>query len=315
VEVLTTVDGEQIAELRRADRFFWLDLDEPSHEDIDLLGRLLGLHDLALEDTREMQQPPKVDRFGDHVLVVWWSARQCDADADRAFETVEVHVYVHGSYVMTVRRRPLPALDRLHGELATAGGSESDAVYRILDALTDALGPIVDRIEERVDALEEQVLTRPTRDQIAAIYRLKQDVREVLRRVSGQREAFPAITSAIEALPGLTMGGPQTVSDLRDHLVQADVDLTRSNEDLVSLTSTYFNAATERLNVIATRLSVIATLFLVWTLVTSFFGQNFRWMTDHISSRTDFLVFGVGGMVVSTLLVGAFFWWRRKDLL
>lgn len=315
MDVLTTVDTARIAELRREDRFFWLDLEGPANEDLDELGRLLGLHELALEDTREMNQPTKADRYEDHVLVVWWAARTCTDDPYHSFEPVEVHVYVAGGYVVTVRRMPLDPLERLHLQIARGVRAESDVVYRILDTLTDALRPIVERIGARVDDLEEQVLTRPRREHVAAIYRLKQDVREVLRRVGAQRDKFPDVTAAIESIPGLTLGEPQTIGDLRDHLDQAEGDLSRANEDLSSLTSTYFNAATERLNVIATRLSIIATLFLVWTLITSFFGQNFGWMVDHISSRTDFLVFGVGGIGVSTLVVAAFFWWRRHDLL
>ena len=60
---------------------------------------------------------------------------------------------------------------------------------------------------------------------------------------------------------------------------------TRQNEDLFALTSTYFNANANRLNRTATRLSVAGTFFIVWTLVTGFFGQNFGWLVDHIDGR------------------------------
>ncbi len=63
-----------------------------------------------------------------------------------------------------------------------------------------------------------------------------------------------------------------------------------------------------------TRLTVLATFFVVWTLVTSFFGQNFGWLLRAIDSRADFLIYGVGGLVLSTAIVGAVLWWRRDDL-
>jgi magnesium transporter len=310
VEVLTALEEERITASRGADSFFWLTLEAPSRDQIERLGALLGLHELALEDTREMSQPPKVDRYRGHVLVVWWSA----IERDGGFEPVEVHLYVSGGWVVVVHRQPVPALAPLRRELEDGEHAESDVVYRILDALTDALQPIVARIEERVDGLEELVLLKPRREHVADIYRLKQDVRDILRRISSQREQFPIISSAIEALPGLTLGSPQAQSDLRDHLRQADEDLSRQNDDLISLTATYFNAATVRLSTIGTRLSVIATLFLVWTLVTSFFGQNFGWMVDNINTQRDFLIFGVGGFLASTAGASLFLWWRRKDL-
>jgi len=63
----------------------------------------------------------------------------------------------------------------------------------------------------------------------------------------------------------------------------------------------------------ATRLTVVATLFFVWTLVTSFFGQNFGWLVDNIDTRQDFLVCGLGGLAVPTLLLGLLFYVKRED--
>ena len=84
--------------------------------------------------------------------------------------------------------------------------------------------------------------------------------------------------------------------DIGDHLAQIAGELQRQNDDLTALTGIYFNASAERLNRTATRLSVVATFFVVWTLITGFFGQNFQWLVDNVESRTDFLVFGVGGL-------------------
>ena len=74
MEVLSEVDGARIAELRKRDEFFWLDLDSPSDADLDAAGELLGLHELALEDTREFDQRPKIDRYPERVLLVYWTA-------------------------------------------------------------------------------------------------------------------------------------------------------------------------------------------------------------------------------------------------
>jgi len=58
---------------------------------------------------------------------------------------------------------------------------------------------------------------------------------------------------------------------------------------------------------------VIATFFLVWTLVTSFFGQNFGWMTDHISSLAAFIVYDGLLLIVPTMLLAVYFWKRRAE--
>src|SRR6186713_3381512 len=75
VHVFTAVDQAKIAELRDRDEFFWIDLVEPGDEEIEQLGKALELHPVALEDTREFGQRPKLDPYGDHLLLVFYTAR------------------------------------------------------------------------------------------------------------------------------------------------------------------------------------------------------------------------------------------------
>jgi magnesium transporter len=310
--VLTKVDGEKIEAQRARDEFFWLDLSEPTLDDLDRAGQVLGLHPLALEDTREWGQRPKVDTYGDHLLLVFYTARMA---SDIQAEPLEVHVYVSGSYVFTVRRRECTALDELHAQLSREPKEdEAYLVYRILDTLTDAWYPVIDGLEHHIDALEEDVLLHARRDQIVTIYRTRQNVRELLRTVGAQRDHFMATAEAIRSLPGLQQGTRETMRDVGDHLAQVSSELSRQNDDLGALTGTYFNANADRLNAVATRLSIAGTVFVLASIVTGFFGMNFGWLVDHISSLESFLIFGVGGLVVPLAVFGAVVWVKRRDL-
>jgi len=193
--------------------------------------------------------------------------------------------------------------------------AEDYVVYQVLDALTDALYPVVDRLEDRIDALEARVLARPDRHQLTEIYRIKQDVQTILRRMVTQRDQFAAASEAIHHVPGLTQGSREYIRDIGDHLAQVTGEFHRQADDLTGLTSTYFNANTNKLNLTVTRLTVVATFFLIWTLVTSFFGQNFGWLVRHISTPQAFVGYGIGGLVIPTLLVAAYFWRRRREWL
>jgi magnesium transporter len=317
VEILTSVDREKIAELHRRDHFFWLDLNEPSPADLETLGELLGLHPLALEDTREWQQRPKLDRYENHVLLVFYSARTCEAREERDFVPLEVHIYISGGFIVTARHEPCSELDALHEALMPEKTDiEEYLVYRILDGLTDAFYPLIEAIEARVDTIEREVLERPRQAHLETIYRLKQEVHDLLRRTTPQRDLFQiAGADVIGSLPGLSHGSREYLRDVADHLAQVVGELSRQNEDLQALTSTYFNANSNRLNRTASRLSVAGTLFIAWTLVTGFFGQNFGWLVKSIESERDFIAYGVGGLLVPTILLGVYFWRRREDWL
>jgi magnesium transporter len=312
VHVLTRVDREQIARLVAEDAFFWLDLHAPTPADLDALGELLDLHPLALEDTREFGQRPKLDRYDRAVLLVFYSARVPSRGGDP--QLVEVHLHVSGGWLVTVRREQCLELDRLHDMLVPQDVAAEDyVVYQVLDVLTDAMYPVIDRLEERIDGLEARVLERVDRRQLAEIYRAKQDVQMILRRMVSQRDQFGAVTEAIHMVPGLTRGSREYLRDIGDHLAQVVGELLRQVEDLTALTSTYFNANTNRLNLTVTRLTVMATFFLIWTLTTSFFGQNFGWLVDHISSLEAFIGYGVGGLVLPTVVAAVYFWRRRSE--
>ena len=107
MDVLTAVDSERIADYLRRDEFFWLDLESPAAADLDALRSALGLHPMALEDTREFGQRPKVDTYEDHVLVVFYTVVR--GPGDPVHVPAEVHVYVSGHWIATVHHVPSPS--------------------------------------------------------------------------------------------------------------------------------------------------------------------------------------------------------------
>jgi magnesium transporter len=315
MEVLESVVHDRIAALRERDEFFWLDLTDPPKEDLQALGELLGLHPIAVEDTMEFGQRPKLDSYGEHVLFVFYTVRRGRSSGEALVEPVEVHIYIAGGFILTVRRQTCTELDSLHHELDAADSHAEDyIVYKVFDVLTDAFYPIIELLEEQIDGLESHILlARPTREHLAEIYRLKQRIQELSRRVVPQRDRFVTGSEIILNLPGLARGTREYLRDVGDHLVQIAGELHRQQEDLTALTATYFNANANRLNAVATRLTIGGTLFLLWTLVTGFFGQNFGWLVDNIDTKKAFLTYGVSALVIPTIIIGVLFWVKRKD--
>ena len=267
---------------------------------------MLGLHPVAIEDTREFGQRPKVDVYDDHVLLVFFTAR---LDGEGVVRPIEVHVYVARGYLITARRDACQILDELRDDV---GQLHEHPVYKILDTLTDAFYPVIEGLEERVDALEAEVLTKPRKQHLTMIYRLRQDVREIGRIASVQRDQFQSASDELQRL--VEFGDTaEYLRDIGDHLAQVAGELYRQTEDLAALTSTYFNANADRLNAVATRITILGTLFVLWTLVTGFFGQNFGWLVNHIDTKTDFLILGAGSLVIPTVILLTLFWVKRHD--
>src|ERR1700750_1086324 len=101
MDTLTTVDPGVLEELQTREKFFWLDLEDPDPKEIAALGEILGLHELAVEDTQEFGQRPKADTYGEELLLVYYGAR---LDRHAAPVPVEFLLHVPSRYVITVHR-------------------------------------------------------------------------------------------------------------------------------------------------------------------------------------------------------------------
>jgi magnesium transporter len=120
----------------------------------------------------------------------------------------------------------------------------------------------------------------------------------------------------IEAIPGLEREDMRhPFRDVHDHLVLVGNQIEYAREVLAEALTVFLSTTNNRLNETATRLTLVATIVLPLTLVTGFFGQNFGWMVDHIDTFWSFMVFGVGGMVLPTVVALAIFakagWLKR----
>jgi magnesium transporter len=291
MQVLDTVDLDAIRALHQRDEFFWLDLAAPGDADLDALGAILEIPDLAIEDTREFGQRPKIDDYGQRVLIVFYGAHEN--------ELVEVHVHVSGTEVVTVRRAPCAHLWAARERAAAAKiRTEQELVYRVLDALAESLRTLADGHAAEVERLEEIAFVRPKPADRRRMSELRSELFRLQQIVIPQREMLTRGGDLLEDLPGLERDAARhPFRDVHDDLVVTanQIDYLR---ELLS------EAVNVLINQMAGRLTLIATIFLPLTFATGFFGMNFGWMVEHIDSAESFLILGVGGMILPLMVAG-----------
>jgi magnesium transporter len=300
VRVLTAIDLAAIEQLRARDEFFWLDLESPSPQDVKQIGELFDLHPLTIEDTIKFEQRPKLEDFGGFVFVVFYGAMWVDGRT----EPIEVHLFISGSYVITIRRDACRELSGL-AETVSADPrlSEQFVIYRIFDVLTDTFFPVLSRIDEGIDELADAILEQPDDRQLHQIQELKRGLVEMRRVVTPQRDLFARGIEQIIRLPGLDPETRVQFRDVYDHLIRISEMLDSYRDLLTGTMDVYLSTVSNRLNQVIKQLTILATIFLPLTFVTGFFGQNFGWLVDHIDSFGAFLVFGVGGSLVPIVVL------------
>jgi magnesium transporter len=305
VRVLTTLDRAEIEDLRRRDEFFWLELETPEEEDLAALGEVFGFHPLTLEDNRTFGQRPKLEEYGDYAFVVFYGALQGER-----LRLTEVHLFISGSYVVTIHRDPAPRLDELRDKLARdSRQGEQFVIYKIFDTMTDSYFPVLGLMDEEVDRIEDEIVLQPTDEQLQSIFSLKRDLVALRRVVTPQRDLFARAIDEITTLPGLEPAHRDYFRDIYDHLIRISDQIDSYRDLLSSAMDVYLSTVSNRLNQVMKQLTIVATIFLPLSFVTGFFGQNFGWMVKHIDTLGAFLALGGGGLAVPLVLL--LVWYRR----
>jgi magnesium transporter len=308
MQVLDRIDERAIDELLARDEFFWLDLVDPTPEQLERLAERFGWHPLALEDLQKRGQRPKLDRYGDQMLLVFYGARTIGHEAPAV---IEVHLVVSGSWVVTVRADGCSALDELRRRLPTdQTQGEQFVVYRILDTLTDTFFPVLEAIDDAIDELEDAIVLGPDDEQLQRVFHLKRSLVTLRRIITPQRDLAARTIEDLGDLPGLDPGTRDYFRDVYDHLIRLS-DMVDSYRDLLTgAMDVYLSTVSNRTNVVMKQLTLVATIFLPITALTGFFGQNFGWLVLHVRSLWAFMAFGVGGIVLSSAIL--FVWFKRS---
>jgi magnesium transporter len=303
---------ERAAEICQHDGgFVWLGLFEPTPDELAHVQDRFGLHDLAVEDAQSFHLRPKIEQYddGDVYFVVLRTARYVDEREEVEFG--EVSVFLSNRFIITVRQG---AASDLHGarlrlerrpELLQEGPGA--VLWAILDKVVDDYAPVVEGVDRDIREVESMVFSgaaAPTE----RIYFLRREASDFYRAVHPLLGPLEAIERGVYGMLGEELR--TYFRDVNDHLKLVDEEVLAQRDLLavilqanMAVVSVAQQEIGVRQNEISRQLTIIATIFLPLSFITGFFGQNFGWLIHHIEPLWAFLVYGVGSMVVSAIVL------------
>jgi magnesium transporter len=294
----------------------WVNVAGVGHEEtIRQLGQIFHLHPLALEDVVNVHQRAKVEQYGEQTYVV---LRMPYANAH--LETEQVSLFIGRNFILTFLEDPGDVFDQVRINLRGAAGrlrSEGPGylAYALIDAVVDAYFPLVESFGERLDALEDEVIERPSRRAIAEVHDAKHDLRTLRRAVWPLREAISSLYRDASAL--FNEETRIHLRDCYDHAVQI-IDIVETYRELGSdLTDLYLSSLSTRMNEVMKVLTVISTLFMPLGFITGLYGMNFNpnaspWNMPELNWRWGY-PYALSLMAMST--IGMLYFFRRRGWL
>ena len=302
-------DAEVLACFAKAPKDgFWLDIESPDAADFRLLEGGFKFHPLTIEDIQHQNQRPKLDEYPDYNFVVIFQADWSGDDV--AFR--ENHLFIGPHYLITVHFDPATVLTSLQERVTKSPeltkGQPAFLTYLVIDALVDATFPVLERVDDTVDQMEDDIIAKADPGSLDRIYHLKHSVTELRKYLGAQRDLFQRLITHGIHLQQQDM--TLYYRDVYDHIVRQYETVDSLRDLLTSAMDVYLSTVSNRLNQTTKALTVIASLFLPLSFLTGFYGMNFTYLTQVL--ETPYWTFGVG---VGTMLIATgiqLYFFRRR---
>lgn len=278
---------EDLLAFRERDSITWVCLEGLKNVKItELIGEYFEIHPLVLEDILNTHQRPKFEEFDDFLYVVLKGLTVKEG----VFETgqfavhyEQISILVLNDFVFTFKEKKddlfLPLIQRIRNSSGRIRSLGTDyLMYAILDTVVDQNFVLLDTMDERINAIEAELLDDPTSDTLVGIQRLKRELIDIRRATSPQRELLSAILRSDHRL--LSEKIHIYFRDVFDHVLRINESIDSYRDMLSGLLDIYISSVSNRMNEVMKILTVFASIFIPLTFIAGIYGMNFEYMPE-----------------------------------
>ncbi|MBN2518486.1 MAG: magnesium/cobalt transporter CorA, partial [Candidatus Altiarchaeota archaeon] len=258
--------------------FVWLDLRAKSEKELDGFKKRFNIHRLAIEDCLDSRQRPKVEIFEGYVLAIIKAV-----EFTTRVETHHLAVFIGEDYVATISNGKVPFLEELRERLLREDGKNVSGgpdflAYLVFDKIVDSYFPILDRVEDDIELLEANILSKTSQKTVDRIFKVRRNLLLFRKAIWPARDVFSVLSRG--GVPCMKEKNKVYYRDIYDHVVLS-IDLVETYHDMVNgAMEAYMSSISNAMNEVIKVLTVIASLMLVPMLITGIYGMNFKLIPD-----------------------------------
>jgi magnesium transporter len=291
----------------------WINIDGVHDiEIIEKLGKRFDLHPLILEDIVNTGQRPKMEDFGSYIFVVLKMLYY--DEKKKEIEGEQVSLILGSNFVISFQEREGDVFNPLRDRIRNAKGrirktGADYLAYGLIDAIVDSYFLILEKIGEKIEGIEEDLVRKPTPETLQTIHNLKRDMIFLRKSVWPLREVVSGLQRGDSSLIGESTR--VFLRDVYDHTIQV-IDTIETFRDMVSgMLDIYLSSISNRMNEVMKLLTIIATIFIPLTFLAGIYGMNFKYMPELEWHWGYFAALSI--MVVIGIFM--FIYFRRKKWL
>jgi len=248
---------------------------------IEKIGTHFGLNTLVLEDILNTDQRPKLEDFENYIYVVM-KMLSFDEEVNK-ITTEQVSFILAPKLVLSFQERIGDTFDPVRERLRTSKGRirKMDAdylAYALIDSIVDNYFIILEKIGDKIDSIEEELVTDPTPDTLQMIHELKRELITLKRSIWPLREILSRLGS-MESM--LIMESTKVyLRDVHDHIIQIIDTIETYKEMLSGMLDIYLSSLSNKMNEVMKVLTLVATIFIPLTFIAGVYGMNFQHMPE-----------------------------------
>ncbi len=241
---------------------------------MERLGKLFNLHELELEDIINVHQRAKVEEYDEHIFVVTRMLVNRDSS-----ESEQLSLFVGKTFVLSFREMTTDCLDPVREKIRKSRGrirsEKADyLLYAIIDAVVDSYFPLLAKLADRLDNIEDEILQKSEKNTPEEVYELRRDILSIRKSVWPTREAISSLYR--DTNPLISETTRLYLRDCYDHAVRI-IDFVEMYREVASaLMELHYTRVSNRLNEVMKVLTIITTLFIPPSFVASLYGMNFN---------------------------------------
>ncbi len=292
----------------------WINMDGVhSSELLEKTGEYYGFHPLVLEDVMNTDQRPKMEDYSEYIYIVVKMLRYNDQNGGTVAE--QISLIVGRNFVFSFQEGIEgdvfgPVRERIRSDKGRIRKMGADYLaYSLIDAIVDNYFAVLERLGEKVELLEEMIVSDPATETLQEIHFLKKEMIFLRKAVWPLREVISAMQRGESALIGEST--KIYLRDIYDHTVQI-IDTVETFRDMVSgMLDIYLSSLSNRMNAVMKVLTIIATIFMPLTFMAGVYGMNFKYMPE-IEWRLGYPMFWA---IILFITVSMLIFFRKKDWL
>ncbi len=278
-------------------------------EKIEKLAVKSKIHPLTLEDILNVDQRPKIEEFQNYTYIV---LRVFSFDPlEKQLQSQQISIIIGEDILISIEEKMNEAIQRIVDWVRTSRGiirrmGVDYLLYLIIDVVIDGYFLVLEKIEDEIEALEDELTTNPTSLTLQTIHKLKRQLLQFNKNMWPLREVIGTLERA-----GHRFINNQTTPyfrDLYDHTIRVLENVETLQVTLSDMLDVYFSAVSNKLNEIMKVLTMIATVFMPLTFIAGIYGMNFKYMPELE------LIWGYPAILLVMLAVGLWmiFYFKRK---